>query len=46
MKKVTRRAFSGALVSASYGRRRNYFPEWLPALFERTIGIDDWKGDT
>jgi hypothetical protein len=23
---------------------RKYFAEWLPALFERTIEIDDWSG--
>ena len=25
------------------GLRRQYFTEWLPALFERTLVIDDWK---
>jgi hypothetical protein len=25
------------------GLRRQYFMEWLPALFERTLVIDDWK---
>jgi hypothetical protein len=23
---------------------RKYFPEWLPALFERTIEMDEWRG--
>ena len=27
------------------GPRRKYFPEWLPALFERTLAIDEWKGE-
>ncbi len=89
MKKVSRRVFSGAMLSASAlraqepgdplnparvdlpswkgspaggdgfefpgppsprtkwtvpGPPRKYFPEWLPALFERTIEIDDWGG--
>jgi len=26
------------------GLPRKYFAEWLPALFERTIEIDDWQG--
>src|ERR1035437_6236771 len=24
---------------------RKYFSEWLPALFERTLAIDEWKGE-
>ena len=27
------------------GPPRKYFPEWLPALFERTIEIDGWTGE-
>ena len=27
------------------GPPRKYFPEWLPALFERTLAIDEWKGE-
>jgi Glycosyl hydrolase family 30 beta sandwich domain len=26
------------------GPPRKYFPEWLPALFERTLEIDEWSG--
>ncbi|MGP8245685.1 MAG: glycoside hydrolase family 30 beta sandwich domain-containing protein [Bryobacteraceae bacterium] len=26
------------------GPPRKYFAEWLPALFERTLEIDDWSG--
>jgi hypothetical protein len=26
------------------GPPRKYFPEWLPALFERTVEIDEWSG--
>ena len=93
MKKVSRRAFSGAVLSATAlaaaqesggpanpaspakvdlpswkpspaggdrfefpgkpsprtkwtvpGPPRKYFPEWLPALFERTLEIDEWSG--
>ena len=25
------------------GLRRQYFVEWLPALFERTLAIEEWK---
>jgi hypothetical protein len=27
------------------GGSRKYFFEWLPALFERTLAIDEWKGE-
>ena len=27
------------------GPPRKYFAEWLPALFERTLEIDDWSGE-
>jgi hypothetical protein len=27
------------------GPPRKYFSEWLPALFERTLAIDEWKGE-
>jgi hypothetical protein len=27
------------------GPPRKYFSEWLPALFERTLEIDEWKGE-
>jgi len=85
MKKISRRAFSGAVLSASAiaaaaqertqlppwkessaggdlfefpgvpsprGPRwnvpspRKYFGEWLPALFERTLEIEHWSGET
>jgi hypothetical protein len=26
------------------GPPRKYFTEWLPALFERTLAIEDWRG--
>lgn len=89
MKKVSRRTFSGAVLSATAlaaqersapanpakvdlppwkgssaggdpfefsgapsprtrwnvpGPPRKYFAEWLPALFERTLEVDDWSG--
>ena len=27
------------------GPPRKYFAEWLPALFERTLEIEDWRGE-
>src|ERR1039457_538110 len=27
------------------GPSRKYFSEWLPALFERTLAIDEWRGE-
>ena len=27
------------------GPPRKYFSEWLPALFERTLAIDEWRGE-
>jgi len=28
------------------GEPRKYFAEWLPALFERTLEIDEWSGES
>ena len=53
MDKLSRRVFSGTLLSASAAAAQEPsqadtaaldFPEWLPGLFERTIEIQEWSG--